>query len=276
MLSQKQLTDIKQLQLACEQEEAISLKLNWDMLELRNDQERTDFFHYEKEELVGFLGLYGFGSKVEVCGMVHPSFRRKGIFTRLLSEALAEIKKQETEVILLNAPANSNSAKGFLKSIPCQFSFSEYQMKWSETDLGEEEPIEIRKSTLDDIEAEIQLDVQCFGFKEEEARKYNNRIRKEDTQSYYVIVKDQQTVGKIRVQHLNGEAWIYGFAIFPSFQGKGIGRKALKRVIREQHALGYPVFLEVETKNGNALKLYQSSGFQTVDAQDYYRLTLNL
>jgi len=272
MFSQKQLKEIKELQLACEQVEAIQLKLNWDMLDQRNDQEQTDFFHYEKEELVGFLGVYGFGSKVEVCGMVHPNFRRKGIFTRLLGEALEEIKKQKPEVVLLNAPANSKSAQGFLQSVPCSLSFSEYQMKWSEIDLGEEEPIEIRKSTLDDLEMEIQLDVQCFDFKEEDARKYNKRIRKENTQSYYVIEIEQQVVGKIRVQHLDEEAWIYGFAIFPTFQGKGIGRKALKRVIREQHALGYPIFLEVETKNGNALKLYQSCGFKTVEAQDYYRL----
>lgn len=224
MLSQKQLTDIKELQLVCEQEEAIHLKLNWDMLEMRNEQELTDFFHYEKEKLVGFLGLYGFGSKVEICGMVHPSYRRKGIFTRLLGEGLEEMKKQGTETILLNAPANSSSAQGFLQSFSCRLSFSEYQMKWVETDLGSEEFIEIRKSTLDDLETEIQLDVQCFGFKEEEARKYNKRIRKEDTQIHYVIEKDQQAVGKIRVQHLDGEAWIYGFAIFPSFQGQGLGR----------------------------------------------------
>lgn len=272
MLSQKQLGDIKKLQLVCEQEEAIHLKLNWEMLELRNDQEQTDFFHYENEELVGFIGLYGFGNKVEVCGMVHPHYRRKGIFTRLLDEALTEIKRQEAEVVLLNGPANSSSAQGFLRTVPCQLAFSEYQMKWSEMDLGEVEQVLVRKSTATDLETEIQLDVECFGFKEEEARKYNTRIRKENTQSYYIIEEDQQPVGKIRVQHLNGEAWIYGFAIFPKYQGKGIGRRVLKRVIREQHALGYPIFLEVETKNANALKLYQSCGFNTIDGQDYYRL----
>lgn len=272
MLSEKQLGDIKQLQLVCEQEEAIHLKLNWDMLELRDDQEQTDFFYYENGELVGFVGLYGFGNKVEVCGMVHPHYRRRGIFTRLLEEALAEIKKQEVEVVLLNAPANSSSAQGFLPTVPCQLSFSEYQMKWSETDLGKDEQIVVRKSTVNDLETEIQLDVECFGLKEEEARKYIKRIRKENTQSYFIIEENQQSVGKIRVQHLNEEAWIYGFAIFPKYQGKGIGRRALKRVIREQHALGYPIFLEVETKNENALKLYQSSGFKTIDGQDYYRL----
>ncbi|MBB2479403.1 GNAT family N-acetyltransferase [Bacillus sp. APMAM] len=272
MLSKKQLGEIKQLQLACEQEEAIHLKLNWDMLELRNDQELTDFFHYENEKLVGFLGMYSFGNKVEVCGMVHPHYRCKGIFTRLLKEALAEVKKQEVEVVLLNAPANSYSAQCFLRTVPCQLSFSEYQMKWTEIDLGNEQQIVIRKSTDNDLETEIQLDVECFGFKEEEARNHSKRIRKENTQSYYIIEEDQQPVGKIRVQHLNGEAWIYGFAIFQKYQGKGIGSKALKRIIREQHALGYPIFLEVETENENALKLYQSCGFKTVDGQDYYQL----
>ncbi|MBS4175118.1 GNAT family N-acetyltransferase [Bacillus sp. FJAT-49736] len=273
MLSSKQLSDIKKLQLACEKEENIYLKLNWEMLESRNDKEQTDFLHYEKEELIGFLGLYGFGNTMEVCGMVHPQHRRQGVFTKLLDEALGEMKKDKVEEILLNAPASSNSAKAFLKKVPCQLAFSEYQMKWSEIELGEEEPIRIRKSTDADLETEIQLDVECFGISEESARKrHNERVNKENTEGYYVIETEQETVGKIRVQHMDGEAWIYGFAIFPKYQGKGLGRRALKRVIREQHALGYPIFLEVDTKNGNALKLYEACGFKSVLAQDYYRM----
>ena len=35
---------------------------------------------------------------------------------------------------------------------------------------------------------------------------------------------------------------------------------------------GYDVFLDVEAKNSNALKLYESCGFRTFQAQEYYTL----
>ncbi|KYC90340.1 GNAT family N-acetyltransferase [Heyndrickxia sporothermodurans] len=270
MLSTKELDNIKKLQQVCEQEEEIRLKLNWDMLMTRNEKEKTDFLYYEDGELIGFIGIYGFGNKIEVCGMVHPKHRRKKIFSQLFSEAMNEIKKQNVSQILLNTPTRSFSGKEWVKTLPCQFSFSEYQMKWAETNLGEQEHIIIRASTPDDIETEIQLDVQCFRFSEEEAKVYNQRIKKENIQDFFIIEANQQKVGKIRIQHIKKEAWIYGFAIFPQYQGQGIGRKALNKILRQEHQNGFDIFLEVDSKNANALKLYESCGFKAYDSQDYY------
>jgi hypothetical protein len=75
MLTKRQLQDIEQLQKKCEAYEHFQLKLNWDMLRNR-ESNQLDFLHYENDELVAFLGLYAFGSTVEVCGMVKPSERR--------------------------------------------------------------------------------------------------------------------------------------------------------------------------------------------------------
>lgn len=270
MLNTKELDDIKKLQLICEQEEKIQLKLNWEMLKSRNEKEKTDFLYYEDDQLIGFLGVYGFGNKVEVCGMIHPNHRRKGIFSKLFAKAINEIKNQNVSQILLNSPTRSFSGKEWLKTLPCQFSFSEHQMKWTETNLGEEEHIMIRPTTPDDIETEIQLDVQCFGFSEEEAKVYNQRIKKENAQDFFIIEEKQQKVGKIRIQHIKKEAWIYGFAILPEYQGQGIGRRAIKKILRQEHQNGFDIFLEVESKNANALKLYESCGFKAYDSQDYY------
>ncbi|HYK73706.1 MAG TPA: GNAT family N-acetyltransferase [Pseudoneobacillus sp.] len=269
MLSSKQLVDIKELQKACEAGESFELKLNWDMLETRPENEIHDFFHYEGDKLIGFIGLYGFGNKVELCGMVHPEFRRKGIFTELYQKAEKMMEEQKYKVILLNAPSNSESAKGFLQTIPCSYSFSEHQMKWKEKELVKQEDVSLRFSTPEDLELEIQLEVQCFGFEESDAREYNEgQIRLVD--EYYMIEAAGKTVGKMRVSHSNGEAWIYGFAVLTDHQGKGIGRKALTNVVLKEHQEGYPVFLEVEAKNDNALRLYQSCGFEAYHSQDYY------
>jgi ribosomal protein S18 acetylase RimI-like enzyme len=86
-----------------------------------------------------------------------------------------------------------------------------------------------------------------------------------------MIEKGGRAVGKIRVDHSGREAWIYGFSILPKYQGKGLGRKALKKVVAEQCQLGYDIFLEVEATNEHALRLYESCGFKTIQRQDYYQ-----
>lgn len=269
MLTSKQIVDIKELQKACEAGESFELKLNWDMLQTRPENEIHDFFYYENDKLIGFIGLYGFGNKVELCGMVHPDYRRKGIFSQLFNQAAKEMEERKYKQILLNAPTKSESAKGFLQTIPCSYSFSEHQMKWEEKELVKQEDVNLRHSTPEDLEIEIQCDIQCFGFEEEDARGYNEQIRLVD--EYYIINWNGMSVGKMRISHMAGEAWIYGFAVLPEYQGKGIGRKALTNVVMEQTQKGYPVFLEVEAKNANALRLYESCGFNAYHSQDYYK-----
>jgi ribosomal protein S18 acetylase RimI-like enzyme len=271
MFTKEELSEIKVLQVICEKEGGFQLKLNFDMLETRVGKEKEDLFHYEDGRLVGFLGIYGFGNKVEICGMVHPDYRRKGIFSRLLEMGLVEAKKQYT-TLLLNAPTDSQSAKEFLKKIPCTFSVAEYQMKWKKTELSVDPNVTLRPSiTKEDIEAEIQLEVSGFGFKEEEAREFNQRIKETSRDQHLIIEADGKTAGKMRVSESNGEAWIYGFVVFPELQGKGIGRKALSRVVKMEHQKGLPIFLEVEAKNAHALRLYESCGFRSYHSQDYYQ-----
>ena len=105
MLTVEQLHAIEKLQKSCEKVDGIELKLNWEMLRQRDDQS-MDFFYEKHGELVAYLALYGFGSTVEVCGMVKPSERRNHYFSKLWREALLAIEKKGFEKILLNAPAS--------------------------------------------------------------------------------------------------------------------------------------------------------------------------
>ncbi|KPB05960.1 GNAT family N-acetyltransferase [Bacillus sp. CHD6a] len=272
MLTNEQLQEIKELQSVCEKEGGFELKLNEDMLETRDKNSTEDFFHYEDGHLIGFLGCYGFGNKIEMTGMIHPDYRRKGIFTKLFTEAMTEVKKREISTVLLNAPSSSKSAKEFLKSIPCTFEVAEYQMKWETGELIDDPAVNIRPSaSQDDFDAEIKLEVSCFGFTEQEALSFNQRMKELNSEDMFIIEAEGRTAGKIRVSETNGEAWIYGFAVSPELQGKGIGRKALSKVVKMKTEKGLPVFLEVEARNAHALKLYESCGFRSYHSQDYYK-----
>ncbi|WDW09459.1 GNAT family N-acetyltransferase [Priestia aryabhattai] len=276
MLKQHVLEDIQKLQSICQQKEKIELKLNFDMLRSRKQNEVNDFFYYENNQLIGFIGLYGFGNTVEICGMVDPSYRRKKIFSKLFSQALHMCKKREYTEILLNAPGDSISGREFLKKIPCSFTFSEYQMKWVKKELEGDNPfVTLRSSLLDtDMKMEMQVDMECFGMSLTEAAAYYEQMKTEEQQNHFIVEYNSQAVGKLRVSYDKSEAWIYGFGILPSYQKLGIGKAALKQVVLQQHQLGYDVFLEVEAKNKRALQLYETCGFDSYHVQDYYVYSL--
>lgn len=269
MLTTKQLEDIQKLQRECEAHDHIQLKLNWEMLRNRQNNQ-LDFLTYENEELIAFLGIYAFGSTAEVCGMVKPSERRKGHFNQLFKQAMKIAKENQYKKILLNVPAESKAGKEFLMHHGAVHAFSEHQMEWRERLLEEVEGFTLRQAGLDDIDMRVRLDVEAFGIAEEDAIAMETRINGDEDTDMLMIDVDNQAIGKIRVKREDGQAWIYGFSILPEFQGKGIGRKVLRKVVKDQHALEHSVHLEVETKNAHALKLYESVGFKVVHAQDYY------
>lgn len=269
MLTEKQLEDINQLQQECETHDHIQLKLNWEMLRNRTSTQ-LDFFQYENDELVAFLGLYPFGSTIEVCGMVKPNERRKGYFSKLFQQGMAIAKQPPYNKILLNAPTSSAEAKLFLKTIGANYVFSEHQMEWKEKFLEELNGFTLRLANEKDLEMRVRLDVEAFGLTREDAHAMESRINEDSDNAMYMIDVNEETVGKIRVKRENGEAWIYGFSILPTHQGKGIGRKVIQKVVKEQATSGHSVHLEVETTNANALKLYESVGFVVIHAQDYY------
>ncbi|QJD83000.1 GNAT family N-acetyltransferase [Cohnella herbarum] len=270
MLTKQRLQEIERLQQECERHDGIQLKLNWDMLKKR-ESDQLDFFYYENDELAAFLGLYDFGSTVEVCGMVKPRERRKGHFDSLFHQGMNVAKQQGYKKILLNAPTGSEAAKAFLNKQGAEYAFSEHQMKWQQRPIEEAEGIILREATADDYKMRVRLTVTAFGLEEADAQEIENRVDQDSEAEMLMIEADGETVGKIRVDRQDGEAWLYGFSVLPERQGKGIGRKALRRVIKQLSATGHSVHLEVETKNDQALGLYESVGFKAVHSQDYYR-----
>lgn len=270
MLTTKQFTDIEQLQKEVEAHDGLEMKLNWDMLRNRST-EGLDFLHYEKNELIAFLGLYPFGSTVEITGMVKPSERRKGHFTRLFEDAMTAVRRAGFKKILLNAPASSAAAKEFLLRQGASYAFSEHQMQWKPQPLEDAtDDFILREAAREDLEMRVRLDVEVFNVSLENAVATESRINGDEHTEMLMIDVGDNTIGKIRVKRENGQAWIYGFSILPEHQGKGFGRKVLRRVVKQQSERGHSVHLEVETKNANALRLYESVGFEIVHAQDYY------
>ncbi|AIQ53561.1 GNAT family N-acetyltransferase [Paenibacillus sp. FSL R7-0331] len=285
MNTQDTLKEIEELQLRCEQYEGISLKLNWDMLEHTMEAGGTEWLvTYEEDQLVGFIGLYGFGGSMEVCGMVRPGFRRRGIFTSLWERAQNKIRQRNISTLLLNAPAASASGAGFLKSLPLVFGHAEYQMKWDPSAAlqgpGEASSaagtVTLRPAREDESAILIKLDSSGFNMTEEEAAEMFEEQNLEALQEHIIIELNGQPAGKMRLWTDNNETWIYGLTVDKDLRGLGIGRSALQQTIERESRNYNGVNLEVALDNPNALKLYESCGFVIVNRQDYYRYTGSL
>src|SRR5260370_39047815 len=128
-VTQTELAEVKLLASRCKAYEGLDLKLNWSILEKRPSDQTSDFLYYEDGTPVGFLPLFSFNStEAEISGMVHPDFRRKGIFTALYQEVRAECQRRGLSKILLIVGQASQSGQAFACSLGTSYDHSEYKM----------------------------------------------------------------------------------------------------------------------------------------------------
>ena len=142
------------------------MKLNWDMLDTRPENETNDLLYYEDGTLAGYLGLYGFGSKpeeIEITGMVHPHYRRRGICSKLFSEAVLMSRSRGAGRMLLISERQSASGLAFAKKAGLPYSFSEYRMLCSTYQPQKHtEAFSLRPATDGDTPFLMKLDEICF------------------------------------------------------------------------------------------------------------------
>lgn len=270
MLNDQQLKDIESLKQVCEQHDESQLKLNEEMLKSRKN-DLDDFLTYDGDNLIGFLGLYGFGTSYELCGMIHPEFRRRGIFQDLFGKALKSLKERGVTKLLINAPGSSESGRAFIETTSAQYSFSEYQMKWKPKDMGNKNTdVKLIPAASEDNGLILDLDYLCFNIERDDSIEFMEMVKNDPGRSSFIIQYNGEKVGKIHVQREGSRSYIFGFAVHPDQQGKGIGRKVLANTVIEENKSGQDIFLEVAANNAHALKLYEGAGFVSYQVQDYY------
>src|SRR5947209_1072697 len=168
-LSSTELAEIAQLADLCNQFESLHLKLNWSTLRSRLADKLNDFLYYEAGQLVGFLPLFNFNPReAEVSGMVHPDYRRRGIFTALLHAARTEMKKRRISTLLFIVERASQSGRMFVTSLGTRYSFSEYKMTLCEPPLAAvpESRLHFRKADREDVHALAHITAVSFGLSE--------------------------------------------------------------------------------------------------------------
>ena len=233
------------------------LKLEKAVLRARRAQA---LLSYDGDRLVGFLGVYVFGSVPELAGAVDPELRRQGLGTALLDGAL---RVAPAGPVLLVVPAGSAGGAALARARGATHAHSEHALVLTVPPEGASDPrIVIRPARPDDADGVARMLHSAFG--------HPLDVLSSDT---LVVERDGIVVGMLRLSRDGDTAGIYGFAVDPARQGQGIGRDVLRRVCREALASGATrVALEVAVDNPHALRLYTSTGFEPVAGEDYWSL----
>lgn len=232
----------------------------------------NEFLYYIEDELVAYLGISSFGSHIgEICGMTHPDWRRRGLFRKLLELAVRECEKRNFNKVLLLTDGKSDSGHNFIEAVGGNYECSEYRMKLMNQGTYEElADIDLRKSNPSDRK-EIKRQDAIFIDDDEESEELIDQEAAEN-EAVYMIERDKEVIGKIRVEYNGEAAAIYGFGILPDFRGKGYGKAALKKtlkIINEKNIRN--IELDVACKNNTALNLYKACGFEEKSVMNYYK-----
>lgn len=274
-LTARQLAAITDLERGVVAHDGGRLKLELGFLKERPPDEVNDLLAWDGDTLVGFCGIYTFGSEPELSGAVDPSHRRRGIGSALVAHALVLAAQRRYPSVLLVTPRATDAGRRFAESKGAVFHHAEHHMELTGAPVGPPRPrpstagLLVREAT--DADKGAIVTVLAEGFGEDAA----GAGLSGPTDVALVAELGGDVVGALRLSAEDGEAGIYGLAVKTDLRGQGIGRAILYEVCLEARRRGAAkVMLEVEVDNDNALHLYTSVGFELKTTEDYFRLAV--
>lgn len=281
-LTQKDYYDINNLREICINTDNLSLKLEIDYKvnrqrkKSKNIENINEFMFYNDDILIGYIGICDFGGdNLEINGMVHPDYRRNGVFTKLYDLVKDEWNKRNKKSILLLSDSNSIVGISFIKNRCDIYDHSEYEMFLNKDFVQEQiiSDIELRNATIYDSK-EIAWQNSIYFDNEYNGESFPMPALEEKSFIYLAIVNDI-IIGKVHIEINNGIGGIYGLGVLPEYRSKGYGRQILMMAIEKlKEKDSIEIMLQVEVKNKNALNLYRSCGFEETSIMDYYRVSL--
>jgi len=275
-LRPEDLRAIEDLAAACVAVDGGRLKLERGVLQSRPPDRVNDFLWMGEQGLLGFLGLYGDRpDQAEICGMVHPGARRQGVFSRLFEAATAELARRGVPQALLVVDRLYDSGSCFARHVGGTIEHSEHRMtlRREPADVFANPLVTIRDAVLGDARFVLSCLTEAFGLPTEHLGDSQVEALARRFPGTLVIEYANERVGTVRVDRDDHAAGIYGFAVVPRYQGRGIGGQVLSTLARDLKAEGVAdIGLEVSVTNDAALRLYLSCGFDVMGTEDYYEL----
>ncbi|QWI49300.1 GNAT family N-acetyltransferase [Bacillus mycoides] len=278
-LVENEIQQMKDLAHVCGQHDQIdySSDLHVNFLTARNKEGVNDFLFYDDTQLIGALSMYDFErpTKLELIGFVHPNYRKQHIGTTLLQTAIKEIQKREADEALLIINGDSISGKSFAKQMNLPYLYSEYGMEFKTNEVQKtmKNNINLTVASSELLPDLIEIASEAFEDSAANTSTWLQKMMTSPSHQVYIALINEKVIGTITVTEQEQSTTLSGFAVHPSYQGKGYGKNILRYMVHTLITEGVSTIeLDVETKNNNALKLYTQCGFEIMTKYDYYGL----
>ncbi|AHA71483.1 MULTISPECIES: GNAT family N-acetyltransferase [Bacillus] len=278
-VTESEIQQMKDLAYICGQQDNLdySSDLHINFLKNRNEDHINDFLLYNGTQLIGTLNMYDFErpTKLELIGFVHPHFRKQRFGTTLLQTAMKEIQNRETDEALLIINGDSISGNEFIKHMKLPYLYSEYSMEFKINEIQKttDNNIQLTLASSESLLDLIEISSKAFGDSVDNTATWLQKMMTSPSHKVYSALINEKAIGTITVTEQEQSTTLSGFAVHPSYQGKGYGKDILSYMVHTLITEGTSTIeLDVETKNNHALKLYTQCGFKIKTKHDYYNL----
>ncbi len=232
----------------------------------------------EQGALVAVLTIFAPSlDELELVGLTHPSQRRNGHFRALVRAAAELARSFSIPDLLFSCERTSNSGVAAVQVLGAQLDFTEYRLRLDQSKFASQRPVPdgltLREATPDDLEDMCAVSSVAFSEPPEQTRRFLMRAMEAPNRTQYIVHQNEVPAGIGAIGYEEGEATVFGLAVSPELQNRGIGRGMLALILRDVIARGVEdIAIEVDSTNARALHLYLSSGFTEEVVNDYYRL----
>jgi mycothiol synthase len=233
------------------------------------------------------------GNSVRFEGWVHPSWRRKGVGTLLLSAVESAVRRKESLPVTLTARVYSD-----ISGAEPLFRLRGYQevrrflmmcgnLSGREFKVSPPPDVVLRTFQPDDLAALVEADNTIFtghwGSYSRSVRTWQRdmmELRPFDPSLWVIASIGDQIVGEC-LCHLSREfgpedGWISIVGIRPEWRGRGLGRAVLTEGLRLLQEAGFATAsLHVDAANTPAVSLYRSLGMEIARTRLHFAKTIS-
>jgi ribosomal protein S18 acetylase RimI-like enzyme len=235
----------------------------------------------ESGELLAVLTLFAPSlGELELVGLTHPAHRRNGYFRSLLRAAAEVARSFAIPDLLFSCERTSKSGVAAVRALGAGLDFTEYRLRYDPSSSASQrrvpDGLTLREATPDDLEDMCEISSVTFSEPPDQTRRFLLRAMEAPNRTQYVAHRDGAAVGIAAIGYEEGEATVFGLAVAPVLQNRGLGRGILTLLLSDLAARGVAeIAIEVDSTNANALHLYLSCGFIEEVVNDYYRLPVS-
>lgn len=284
-LTGEQAEQARALRDLCNSADGLDLKLGISASYTAQSAEPYAFLCALDGALVGFCTLSGDDDpELELCGMVHPAYRRRGIGRALLGAALASARRRLATLRVLAICEDASAAgRAFVAAAGGKHSFSENRMETTamppaHASHATVRNLDVHEAGQDEAYELARVIATSFGQSDDHMAEDIVRDMTVEGERYFLARmcdESNEPVGAFKVFVDKPKAYIYAFGVLPAYRRRGYGREILEDTLSLLFTEGWTaVGLEVDADNTPAQALYRSVGFHDVTVYGYYTLDI--